>query len=78
MGFYLSVKRFNFANGPIKIAEKTIKTLSRNYEGMNHISNVNVHLKTRSGNVNIRFYFILSSEINAYQKQIKVIPITSD
>ena len=24
------------------------------------------------------FYFILSSEINAYQKQIKVIPITSE
>ena len=23
------------------------------HEGMNHISNVNVHLKTRSGNVNI-------------------------
>ena len=24
------------------------------HEGMNHISNVKVHLKTRSGNVNIR------------------------
>ena len=24
------------------------------HEGMNHISNVEVHLKTRSGNVNIR------------------------
>ena len=26
----------------------------------------------------IHFYFILSSEINAYQKQIKVISITSE
>ena len=26
------------------------------YEGMNDISNVNVHLKTRSGNVNINKY----------------------
>ena len=26
------------------------------YEGMNHISNVRVHLKTRSGNVNIQTY----------------------
>ena len=25
------------------------------YEGMNHISNVKVHLKTRSGNVDIKF-----------------------
>ena len=24
------------------------------HEGMNHISNVKIHLKTRSGNVNIR------------------------
>ena len=28
--------------------------------------------------MNILFYFILSSEINAYQKQIKVISITSE
>ena len=27
------------------------------HEGMNHISNVKVHLKTRSGNVNISRYF---------------------
>ena len=27
---------------------------------------------------NILFYFILSSEINAYQKQIKVLSITSE
>ena len=27
------------------------------HEGMNHISNVVVHLKTRSGNVNIIIYF---------------------
>ena len=26
------------------------------HEGMNHISNVKVHLKTRSGNVNIQKY----------------------
>ena len=26
------------------------------HEGMNHISNVEVHLKTRSGNVNIQWY----------------------
>ena len=26
------------------------------HEGMNHISNVKVHLKTRSGNVNIVLY----------------------
>ena len=26
------------------------------HEGMNHISNVKVHLKTRSGNVNINSY----------------------
>ena len=26
------------------------------HEGMNHISNVKVHLKTRSGNVNIEIY----------------------
>ena len=26
------------------------------HEGMSHISNVKVHLKTRSGNVNISFY----------------------
>ena len=26
------------------------------HEGMNHISNVKVHLKTRSGNVNIEDY----------------------
>ena len=26
------------------------------HEGMNHISNVKVHLKTRSGNVNIQTY----------------------
>ena len=26
------------------------------HEGMNHISNVRVHLKTRSGNVNICIY----------------------
>ena len=26
----------------------------------------------------IHFYFILSSEINAYQKQIKVISVTSE
>ena len=26
------------------------------HEGMNHISNVKVHLKTRSGNVNITYY----------------------
>ena len=31
MGFYRSVKQFNFANEPIKIAEKMIKTLSWNY-----------------------------------------------
>ena len=31
MGFYRSVKQFNFANGPIKISEKTIKALSWNY-----------------------------------------------
>ena len=28
--------------------------------------------------VGIMYYFILSSEINAYQKQIKVISITSE
>ena len=28
------------------------------HEGMNHISNVEVHLKTRSGNVNISIYFL--------------------
>ena len=28
------------------------------HEGMNHISNVKVHLKTRSGNVNISIYSI--------------------
>ena len=27
------------------------------HKGMNHISNVEVHLKTRSGNVNIIFYW---------------------
>ena len=27
------------------------------HEAMNYISNVKVHLKTSSGNVNIRFYF---------------------
>ena len=32
------------------------------HEGMNHISNVKVHLKTRSGNINI-FYYIQSNEI---------------
>ena len=31
MGFYRSVKQFNFANEPIKIAKKMIKTLSWNY-----------------------------------------------
>ena len=31
------------------------------HEGMNHISNVEVHLKTRTGNVNID-YRILSTE----------------
>ena len=29
------------------------------HEGMNHISNVKVHLKTRSGNVNIYAYALL-------------------
>ena len=29
------------------------------HEGMNHISNVKVHLKTRSGNVDISFMFSL-------------------
>ena len=29
------------------------------HEGMNHISNVKVHLKTRSGNVNIVLYCIV-------------------
>ena len=33
------------------------------HEGMNHISNVKVHLKTRSGNVNI-IIFELNSEYN--------------
>ena len=28
------------------------------HEGMNHISNVEVHLKTRSGNVNIYFNIV--------------------
>ena len=27
-----------------------------NYEGMNNISNVKIHLKTGSGNVNIKIY----------------------
>ena len=27
------------------------------HEGMNHISNVEVHLKTRSGNVNIQYMY---------------------
>ena len=35
------------------------------HEGMNYISNVKVHLKTSSGNVNIRFYF----EKNHHTKQ---------
>ena len=30
------------------------------HEGMNHISNVKVHLKTRSGNVNITMYTLHS------------------
>ena len=30
------------------------------HEGMNHISNVKVHLKTRSGNVNLRNRFALA------------------
>ena len=30
------------------------------HEGMNHISNVEVHLKTRNGNVNIRILNCLS------------------
>ena len=34
------------------------------HEGMNHISNVNVHLKTSSGNVNIFLY--LSDRHNLY------------
>ena len=28
------------------------------HEGMNHISNVKVHLKTRSGNVSIRSWYL--------------------
>ena len=35
------------------------------HEGMNYISNVKVHLKTSSGNVNIGFYF----ENNHHTKQ---------
>ena len=33
------------------------------HEGMNHISNVEVHLKTRSGNVNIPLYSPLAHRV---------------
>ena len=36
------------------------------------------HSSGASYRANNSFYFILSSEINAYQKQIKVISITSE
>ena len=38
------------------------------HEGMNHISNVKVHLKTRSGNVNIpKYRQILESDMKMYK-----------
>ena len=40
------------------------------HEGMNHISNVKVHLKTRSGNVNVRKY-IQSREKGKDQESIQ-------
>ena len=36
------------------------------HEGMNHISNVEVHLKTRSGNVNIRYKMYENYQIMIY------------
>ena len=35
------------------------------HEGMNHISNVEVHLKTRNGNVNIETWSILEILLQA-------------
>ena len=41
------------------------------HEGMNHISNVEVHLKTRSGNVNIKILTIVHAmyQLQKQQKQ---------
>ena len=33
------------------------------HEGMNHISNVEVHLKTRSGNVNIQLWSLRDGQV---------------
>ena len=39
------------------------------HEGMNHISNIKVHLKTRSGNVNIFLYTALLTSFLRKTKQ---------
>ena len=44
------------------------------HEGMNHISNVKVHLKTRSGNVNIHTY--IHSKIFSDETQCNPVPDT--